>query len=1412
LTDEAPPPPAPEPPAQQAARRRARWGLRKPRSLSGWVLAIALSVLAVVALLIGATRLGVLTPQARLLIEARTDGLKLGRFGRLKLEGLEGDVWRRFTVRRATISDEKGVWLEARRVTIDWRYSELLRRRLVVNSLTAEQVQLVRRPTLEPKGVSKGMPLSVFIDDAKARIELLPAFSGVRGVYAFHMDDLDVRRGGGTRLSLEALSQLHPGDYARARINLGRDKTLLVNADANEARGGAIAGALGLRPDQPFWLRARVTGTVSRGQMALVSRSGDKRPIEAGGAWGPGGGAINARVLMESSRLLAWWGKRLGPEAQLAIVGRRDAKGTYSLQARVTADNLLLTANGPFDPGKFSTPGLRAQMHLDDLTPFFSFPEFGAVNATGVFKGKFTDFDIQAQGEVLDITNGDYRIDRAYGPTRVLFKKGEFLVSADLKSQGSRGTGWQWAVAGPQPSGSFDLVRLRDGRVLFKAIHADGRGLDLDGTGEVGLFNRLNFKGKARVFNLAQAHKGAGGSANFAWTASQADVESPWNFVYEGGAENFTSGYPDLDRVVGRSPRVSGTASLLRDVLTVPKIDIIGATAQASARGVQQPDGAIRYDGTWSAKGPFPVGPLEVTGDVRGTGTITNNWLQPHVDLMADIDTLALPWLTVKDGKLAISLIRDNVKDTSAGGIAITGGSDYGPARAKAGFRFIGEDGVDLQDIDADLGGVRAQGAIALRANTPSSADLQVAVGPGAILTEGSLAGTVKLVDRLGGAIASVRMESKGAVLRGSGLVLEAASVTADGPVSRLPYRIETKGGLNRNPLSMSGSGIISQQGTDWSVDFSGNGALRTTRFETLEPIQVRFGKTLKTLRVRAVLGGGRASVDARQDGETLTANAALQGVDVRFLSEDFVGRFDANMTLNGKGRQLTGALDAKLDGARSRDAPTNTAINGTIRASLTDNRILIDASAAGAGGLRSSANFSFPAEASASPFRIAIARNAPMQGRFEADGEVQPLWDLFFGGERTLGGKLVTRGTLGGSLNDPRINGEASLQNGRFEDFATGLRLTDIDMQADLLGGVVRVSRFTAKDGVRGTVSGSGRASLERNGGSDFILKLADFRLIDNEIAVADASGDVTLTRGAQGNVKIVGDLTVNEAEINAAARLATNVPTMAVREVNRPISLQTQLAPVVRQGPGVALDVRLRAPRRIFVRGRGLDMEMSLNAHVTGTTTEPELSGTARIVRGEYEFAGKTFDFDERGLVQLSTKPHLIRLDLQAVREDPSLTAVVRILGTAAKPEITLTSTPVLPNDEVLSQVLFGRSASQLSPLEAAQLASALTGLAGGGGFDVIGNLRSFAGLDRLAFAGGGQQAVSVAGGKYLTDDVYLEIAGGGRDGPSAQVEYRVSRSLSVISRLTSETGAKLAVRWRRDLGDRRRGPARR
>ena len=79
----------------------------------GLIIIVSISLVALTAILLGGVRFGAITPQGRAFLEARTSGLKLGRIGRLKIEGLTGDIWNAFGVRRLTISDEKGVWLEA---------------------------------------------------------------------------------------------------------------------------------------------------------------------------------------------------------------------------------------------------------------------------------------------------------------------------------------------------------------------------------------------------------------------------------------------------------------------------------------------------------------------------------------------------------------------------------------------------------------------------------------------------------------------------------------------------------------------------------------------------------------------------------------------------------------------------------------------------------------------------------------------------------------------------------------------------------------------------------------------------------------------------------------------------------------------------------------------------------------------------------------------------------------------------------------------------------------------------------------------------------------------------------------------------------------------------------------------------
>ncbi|MFN3353080.1 MAG: translocation/assembly module TamB domain-containing protein, partial [Brevundimonas sp.] len=475
-------------------------------------------------------------------------------------------------------------------------------------------------------------------------------------------------------------------------------------------------------------------------------------------------------------------------------------------------------------------------------------------------------------------------------------------------------------------------------------------------------------------------------------------------------------------------------------------------------------------------------------------------------------------------------------------------------------------------------------------------------------------------------------------------------------------------------------------------------------------------------------------------------------------------------------------------------------AINGRIDAQLLDDRLRLRADVEDAGAVQASADVTLPVEASAAPLRLAIARTQPMSGQIEASGQIQPLWDLFVGGGRTLAGVVDGRATIAGSLAAPRLNGNLGLTQGRFRDGGSGLVLSDLTLQSRFDDEAAVIQTFSANDGGDGRVSGSGRLNLRQGGGSTFTLDLDGFTVVDNELATVQASGPVTATRAADGNITLVGRIEVDDAVVRPNLPGSTGIVSMDVVEINRPGGDQEPTDEPEARGPTIGLDIGIRAPGpTVRVTGRGLNVFLSVNARVTGTISDPNLAGTARVVRGDYEFAGKRFVFDDRGTVTLSTDPSAIRLNLSAVREDPALTATIRVTGTAARPDIALTSSPALPQDEILAQVLFGRSASQLSAFEAAQLAAGVASLAGGGGFDVIGNLRELAGLDRLSF-GGEASALTVAGGRYISDDVYLEIIGGGEGGAGVNVEWQVRRNLAVTSSIGGQGEASLSIRWRR------------
>jgi translocation and assembly module TamB len=1367
---------------------------------------ILLTICAVVAALLVAglmgVRFAVLLPQGRMLIEASANGLKLGRLGKLRVEGLEGDLWRDFGVRTLTISDEKGVWLEAKNVAVSWRYMQLFTRSLYVDRLTARQVTVLRRPTLTPKQKSAALPVSIVIDSFAARMELAPAFSYRRGVYDV-TGGFSIRRGGGGPVARASVSSLlHAGDHLNLTLDLSKGHPLSVHADVVEAQGGALAGAVGLPANLPFALQADAGGQMSAGKVKVIATCGATHPVTVDGAWTPQGGQAQGRVSLTASALTRAFADRLGPEAAFTITGRKAAASLFDLQARIVTANLAVAAQGRGDLGKrtLGPDGVALSAASAMLSKLTGGPDMGPAQLNGRLKGTAEDWRFAGDAQVSNLSIDGYQLDRVSGPVALSRRKGQLDLKGQAAGAGGKGSGWVAALLGARPTAAFEASRLADGRLALKSLDAAGAGLKVQASGGRSLLGGLTFKGKAEVSNLAAARPGADGGLSATWSAAQAGPGKRWTLDLDAQGARFASGYAELDRLLGASPRLKAQANVGGGEVALSEANLDGAALHATSAGVRGADGALKFTLDWSAAGPFRAGPVEITGKAKGSGAITGTLVAPRADLLADFDAIDIPRLPLKTAHLVLSFLK--APDGSSGAVALTAASAYGPATAHSGFRFAG-DGVDLTDLDLDAGELKASGAIALRGRGASRADLKLAVGKGAFLDAGGAAGSVQVVDRPGGAQTHLDLSAQNAVLPGRTLVIGAGRVTADGPMDDLPYAVQANGATRSAKWNIAGKGRLARAEAGWRLGFDGGGRYGRRDLKTTETAVFGFGGPELSARVRlAATGDGAVSVDGRiVDGST-QIKAQVQHVGMELFDQDLTGLVDGTLVLEGQGAQLSGRLDTVLEGVRGRGSAAAQGLNGALKARLAGADLTLDGMVTNSQGLTARANLVLPAESSAKPFRVAINRRKPIRGTVFADGEVKPLWDLLVGGDRELAGRVKLQGALSGSLADIRAVGDASVAGGRFTDGATGLVLRDVDLKATLADNAINISQATGADGHGGVVTGQGRISLLREGASTFRLDLKGFRLIDNDMATASASGQATLDRNAAGKVRLAGALTIDRADVAARTPTPTGVVAMDVVEINRPADLGGGLAaPVNTGGTGIALDVTLKAPRRIFLRGKGLDVELSLDAHVGGTSSRPDLSGAARVVRGEYDFAGKRFAFDERGVVYLATSPSNIRLDLSATRDDPSLTAVVRIRGTAAKPEITLTSTPTLPNDEVLSQVLFGRSAAQLSPLEAAQLASALSSLAGGGGFDVIGNLKTLAGLDRLSLGGGGVTGVTVSGGKYLTDDVYLEVTGGGRDGAAAQVEWRVSRALSIISKVAGQGDGKLAVRWRKD-----------
>lgn len=382
--------------------------------------------------------------------------------------------------------------------------------------------------------------------------------------------------------------------------------------------------------------------------------------------------------------------------------------------------------------------------------------------------------------------------------------------------------------------------------------------------------------------------------------------------------------------------------------------------------------------------------------------------------------------------------------------------------------------------------------------------------------------------------------------------------------------------------------------------------------------------------------------------------------------------------------------------------------------------------------------------------------------------------------------------------------SGQISTRDARLAMPDQRFSLEQIAADISLARGSAQVS-MTTQAASGGTITANGQIGLGGNLPADLSVQLSQVVLTDPTLYETAISGPLLLSGGLAGNGRITGQLQLGPTELrvpNPSGVEQADLP--GLQHINTPQDVQRTrvhagLVQTTSTGGGTsgafALDLQVLAPDRIFVRGRGLDAELGGALSLKGDTNNVLPEGRFDLIRGRLDILGRRLSLTE-GLIQLQGAfDPFIRFAASTDAGDTTATIVIE--GQASAPKLSFTSSPSLPEDEVLAMILFGKGISSISPFQAVRLAAAVRTLAGGGeGFG--GKVRQELALDDLDITTSETGATEARAGKYISENIYSEVTADTEGNSQINLNLNINRSITARGRLSSdgETGIGLFI----------------
>jgi translocation and assembly module TamB len=1348
--------------------------------------------LLVIVIAVISARLWIASDGGRAWLLSQIDGRKAGAYGTIDAEGLSGDPLGKMYLRRFAVRDANGDWVVAQNVTVDWAPMALVSGLVDVKTLSAGELSFIRQPVTEPQPPSSSGGGGIRIKLRSLTIPDLAFQEGFAGPEAhFNVSGRYDQEG----QTLAARLDASPRDTGNDRflIDLRRNATgpFSLDTDIHGAPGGVIANLIGLETGTGVTLKASASGTPDTASGEATLTIGDQP-------------AATARLKIKDKRLTAdadLDATRLPmlPAQIVSLVGETASvrlesttglrEAPFGVETSLRAGRLSVRST--VDTRSWSlTEAAGLDVEVTDLQPILGEP--GKLSFIGTAAKDRKDWLLQGKAALTVSGKNALPFEGAEGPVKVSIGQPDIAFTGDLKIASLLG---RISAAAPlfgdttalHAEGRYDRTTQR---IVFDKTDAALSSGRIGVTGTVELAERTLDLSGTLATALDPLPGGTRGQLSGPFSVTGALIRPAVDLSF---AAKDLAGLPDpLVQLTGTAPTLKASLQVKSGALGISSARLAGQRAVVTAAGNWAWSGNSDVRASLTQSAPVTAGGWEVT--------------LGH----------ALVQLGGRSGALRYDIVTSGGSATGAGrqvdDLALT--AKLTDARGRISGPLTLRATADGEPVSADANLIRADG-------TTQIADLTGALGPGTftgavtLADSGDLTGDINVDGTALSWSSGEAREAKGtlhferrgedpfalmadltvtdlAIGPGRALVFDKASATLRNAPEGYDIRARLISEVPSQPTDLTFIASASFGAPAATGMFELSGTALGEPINTAAPAHWRLGDapeldadiSLLSGRIKAGLTGGgddtRLIFDATGIDlspvlalfETTTNRTRMEGHgDLRVFGADPSGMIHIVAASDVPG--LDSSFMMNLDGT------------------LTPGGLSVDLKSDYGGRLVLKGSTDIPVTAEAGKL-VALDREAPLTGKASLTGDLAVLRTAALAYGHDVSGTIDASASLSGTLAAPAYKARAGLRDGTYELGSMGFQLSGITADADYDGSALSV---TGKAGA----PGGGTFALDGRLASDSADLEAEFRnllLFNRDGDNARGSGKLVLADSADAR-SLTGDVTITQARYSI-----DNLPS------SRPHAIDVRWTDDPPGGPEASqlrrtltLDIAINAERRVYVTGRGLDSEWRADLKLTGTPAAPRLIGTTTLIRGDLDLAGRPFVFDT-GTISFDGPVNRARINLSAERSVNDFDVQVNVTGSPVKPVIELSSSPDLPQDEILSRLLFGRSSMDLSALEAAQLANTIARLSGNStGFDPASEFQAALGIDRFSIGTSESGSAEIGVGQYLSDDVYLELKSAGAEGSSVEVEWQPRPQVSVTSETSATGDSKVSIRWKKD-----------